>query len=592
MAKGGPSSDQMVERGILALQNWLGDDSLFLQPVSPRGDDVVTLEYALPADYSGVKRTVRIGFPAGFPAKSVLISVEPSPWLVWPHAMRNSICLFGPRQRPASGTPEEVVHESMRRLGKLVSLVMPSGDPVLRQREFDQEISSYWNQQLRAASGQLILLRRPDAAAPLVTLSDERPCRGARESYWLAQDKAELMHHWKRLTGESRAVRDPAAAAFYLPLVSTPDARLPAPGELPEWLQSHVRDKDLAAFRAWNDQSAVFPLRWLLLRLPGGNAPLHYAFVLRGAGMKSNGHRTYGRRAARRAPHEALGSNLPRALEGARIHVLDRSQVHSRDLEQAKLDLAAEHVVVVGAGSLGSAIATQLARSGVGHLTLVDPELLEDANLGRHALGMDDLGNSKAKALCDRLRRDVPTVRVTAIEDYVQFAYARDPAIFRQADLIISSTADWPSELALWDIKAKGATWAFIQAWSEPFAHVGQALMAPPGAFDGRPLFDASGRFHHKMSRWPEDGIHPLPGCGESYIPGGPVALTLIAATVARSAIGALTAECASPAWYTSIDSPDAITAAGGSYHGPPLPEGAKQLTLERPWPASLLGAS
>jgi hypothetical protein len=568
----------MIERGIATLHRWLGEDSFLLQPVRPRDGDVASFEYALPADFAGVERTIRIGFPAGFPARPLRISVEPSPWLVWPHAMRDGLCLFGVRQRPASGTQEEVVDESMRRLGQLVALVMPDGDPVRRQRELDDEITAYWNQQIPATSAQLMLLKRPNATTPLLALSDTRPGRGARESLWLAQDKADLMRHWKRLTGETRPVREPAVAAFYLPLVSTPDARLPAAGDLHAWLDGRAQATDLAALRTWDEESAALTLRWLVLKLPGEGAPLHYAFVLRGAGMKRDGHKTYGRRAARRAPHETLGSTQLRALEWARIHVLDRSQVHSRDVELAKHDLAAARVVVVGAGSLGSAVATQLARAGVGHLALVDPELLEDANLGRHALGMDDLGYFKAQALRDRLRRDVPTVDVTAILDHVQFAYAKDPAVFQRADLIISTTADWPSELALWGLKAQGASWTFLQAWSEPYAHIGHA-------FDGRSLFDASGRFHHKMSQWPEDGIRALPGCGASYIPGGPVALTAIAATVAQAANRALTSAPALPMWYTIIDSPDAIAAADGSYLGPARPDGARQLVLERPWP-------
>lgn len=577
----------MIRRGVAALNYWFGEGAIFLKPVPSRGCNVVCFEYGLPADFSGVERTVRIGFPAKFPAQSLNISVDPSPWLMWPHAMKESLCLFGARQLPASGTPEEVVAESMRRLGQLVALVMPDSDSELRQREIDQEISSYWNQQVGAASEQVVLLRRPNAAVPLVTLSDTSPCRGTRNSFWLAPEKADLMRHWKRQTGQNRTVRDPAVAAFYLPLETTPDARLPPPSELLAWLKGRAKVSDLAAMRAWMDDSAVFPLRWLVLKLPGEEAPLHYAFVLRGAGMKRDGQKTYGSRAARRAPHETVGSITPRALGAARIHLLDRSQVHSRNLELVNNDLAAARVVIVGAGSLGSAVASQLARAGVGHLTLVDPDLLEDANLGRHVLGMDDLGNFKVRALRDRLHRDVPTIKVTAICDHIQFALVKDPDILGHSHLIVSTTADWSSELALWEIKAQGADWTFIQTWSEPFAHVGQMLTAPPGAFDGRLMFDAAGRFHHKMSLWPEDGIRALPGCGASYIPGGPVALTSIATTVAMVAVRALTTEHDSPAWYTSIGSPDAIKAAGGSYQGPPLPDGAQQLVLKRSWPQS-----
>lgn len=585
LGRGLPTLGQSVERGVTALKEWLSEDSLYLLPVPARSTEVTAFEFSLPPDYVGKRRTVRIGFPAEFPTESLVISVDPSPWLSWPHAMRNGICLFGARQLPASGQPEEVVYQSMNRLGRLVVLVMPDSDPSKRQREFDQEITSYWNQQVRASAEQLILLRRPDAASQLLVLSDPHPSRGARASHWLSHDKADLAHHLERVRGEKMTVRDPASAGFYIPLLSAPDACLPAPTSLREWLTFHVQDSELNEFETWFKQTTTFPLRWLVLGLPGDDSTTYYALALRCAGMKSNGNRNYGSRAARRPQQAAPSPSLAPRLGGARIHVLDRRQVHSRDRAQSDTHLASKHIVVVGIGSLGSAIVSPLARSGVGNLTLVDPELLEDANLGRHSLGMDDLGRNKAQAMRDRLQRDIPAVDVTAIPQSFQVAWAKYSQLFRNADLILSATADWPSELALWRIKSRGAAWSFIQAWSEPFAHVGHALSAPPGAFDGCSLFDATGRFHHKMTRWPDDGIRSLPACGESYIPGGPISLAMIGTTIARVAIGAVSRSITSPTWYTTIDSPKAIGSAGGVYLGPPLPENTKQLVLERPWP-------
>ena len=43
-------------------------------------------------------------------------------------------------------------------------------------------------------------------------------------------------------------------------------------------------------------------------------------------------------------------------------------------------DLANRHVLVAGLGSVGSRVAEDLVRAGVGRLTLVDPDLVAAAN--------------------------------------------------------------------------------------------------------------------------------------------------------------------------------------------------------------------
>src|SRR2546421_10726958 len=48
--------------------------------------------------------------------------------------------------------------------------------------------------------------------------------------------------------------------------------------------------------------------------------------------------------------------------------------------------LAASRVLLIGCGALGTAIADQLVRAGVGHLTIVDRDIVELTNLQRQTL--------------------------------------------------------------------------------------------------------------------------------------------------------------------------------------------------------------
>jgi len=76
-------------------------------------------------------------------------------------------------------------------------------------------------------------------------------------------------------------------------------------------------------------------------------------------------------------------------------------------------------VGIAGAGGLGSNIAVALARIGVGHLTIVDFDLVEPSNLNRQQYFIDQIGLSKVAALRDNLKRINPLVNVTAINKKV-----------------------------------------------------------------------------------------------------------------------------------------------------------------------------
>jgi sulfur carrier protein ThiS adenylyltransferase len=92
----------------------------------------------------------------------------------------------------------------------------------------------------------------------------------------------------------------------------------------------------------------------------------------------------------------------------------------SRFPPQMRDRLQAGRVAVAGLGGLGSNIAVMLARSGVGHLFLVDFDTVDTTNLNRQHYFIDHLGMKKTDAIQSILEKinpylDVETrcVRVT-----------------------------------------------------------------------------------------------------------------------------------------------------------------------------------
>ncbi len=70
-------------------------------------------------------------------------------------------------------------------------------------------------------------------------------------------------------------------------------------------------------------------------------------------------------------------------------------------------------VLIAGAGSVGSKIAEDLVRSGVGTFTIIDPDPVEAPNLSRTVYAAADIGIPKPDALAARLRAIDPAVQVS-----------------------------------------------------------------------------------------------------------------------------------------------------------------------------------
>ncbi len=76
--------------------------------------------------------------------------------------------------------------------------------------------------------------------------------------------------------------------------------------------------------------------------------------------------------------------------------------------------LRKSHVAVVGLGGVGSWTAEALARSGVGALTLIDPDDVCVSNTNRQLHALDGtVGKPKAEVMAERLRRIHPDCTIT-----------------------------------------------------------------------------------------------------------------------------------------------------------------------------------
>ena len=84
---------------------------------------------------------------------------------------------------------------------------------------------------------------------------------------------------------------------------------------------------------------------------------------------------------------------------------------YSRQILLPQIDIEGQqkllnsHVLIIGLGGLGSPVALYLAAAGVGHLTLVDDDIVELSNLQRQIVhGEQNIGQPKVKSAAESIR--------------------------------------------------------------------------------------------------------------------------------------------------------------------------------------------
>lgn len=83
---------------------------------------------------------------------------------------------------------------------------------------------------------------------------------------------------------------------------------------------------------------------------------------------------------------------------------------------EGQQQLIDSHVLIVGAGGLGSPVALYLAASGVGHITIADHDVVDLTNLQRQiAHTTERVGQAKVTSAAQSMHALNPEVRVTAL---------------------------------------------------------------------------------------------------------------------------------------------------------------------------------
>ena len=106
--------------------------------------------------------------------------------------------------------------------------------------------------------------------------------------------------------------------------------------------------------------------------------------------------------------------------------------------------LKAARVLMIGTGGLGAPLGMYLAAAGVGHLGVMDFDVVDESNLQRQIVhGTKDIGRLKTESARDRLADINPLIEIETYEARLTSDNAL--ALFRDYDIIVDGTDNFPT---------------------------------------------------------------------------------------------------------------------------------------------------
>lgn len=214
------------------------------------------------------------------------------------------------------------------------------------------------------------------------------------------------------------------------------------------------------------------------------------------------------------------------------------------------------NLLVIGAGSLGSQVVLDLAKAGVGFLSVVDWDIFDVNNAVRHALPVQHAGENKAQAVAEFARQMNPFVDVAA---YKYGAWAElDSDIrrhIRSADVVVDTTGSNQTarRLQQWCIDERRS---LVIGGLSAGSYGGAVRIAEPGGpcFDCFLLHENDEAIPKAYAASPSSLVTPR-GCSHPAFSGAGFDATQLAALVAR-----VTVQASGKSGYPDVDYNWAVT--------------------------------
>lgn len=98
------------------------------------------------------------------------------------------------------------------------------------------------------------------------------------------------------------------------------------------------------------------------------------------------------------------------------------------------------HVLIVGLGGVGAYAAEQICRAGIGHMTIVDADTVNESNINRQLPALHStLGKPKAEVVGQRLLDINPRLKLTVLNEFLRDERTEEVLSAQKFDFIVDA---------------------------------------------------------------------------------------------------------------------------------------------------------
>jgi len=485
------------------------------------------------------------------------------PFLTWPHIEKDGMLCMG--DETFTVDPSQPVAMARQLLVEMAFPLLLQAENGSSREDFRTEFYSYWNATVRAGEPPVRSLLAPRGPSRLV-----RIWRG--QLFAVVGETEDSVLGWLRNLFGNQKQFDSTESACLLWL-----NEVPLPSQYPKRSSDVSEMAGSSGGAQFLSELAVNERRSIpvIFGSMSENGPCF------GAVMVSNSERTnvMGRRVnpmeagfrPGRAPRKLVAQRLFNSsaeVTRAKVERADAAWIHGRDQDPRQATLATRRVVIIGCGAIGAPVASQLAMAGVGHLLLIDPQVLAWANVGRHPLGAESVGFGKASELAKKLSVSFPHGHFDSRTDECSAVLEKEPHLLADCDLIVCATGIWSVESALnaWHVSGRRPS-HILYSWTEPQACAGHAVAIKAGDACLQCQFSRLGDAKIVVTDWGSAGPSREPACGAVYQPYGPVELSWTTAAASALALDCLLDKISRSTHRIWVGPKALLEGAGGSWN-------------------------
>ena len=215
-----------------------------------------------------------------------------------------------------------------------------------------------------------------------------------------------------------------------------------------------------------------------------------------------------------------------------------------------------KRVLVIGGGSVGSAVVEELIKAAVINVDVVDKEKLEIDNCYRHNCGFMYVNKQKTEAIKQKLTRYYPHSNVTAIDMAIEDAISKKKINFDLYDAVVVTTGNATvNQFLMKFLRKEIPSKPVLFSWLDPYGVGGHCLVTNISEKGCYQCLYTNETLHNIASfaaaKQPRSFLQNISGCGSVFVPYGALDANQTAILTVRKILDVFTGKETNSAIYS-----------------------------------------